>query len=240
MAEILPRTGPLSQRERVLEAAGSLFASRGFETVTMAEIAELAGVARATVFNHFGSKGALVEAITESVFAYYGLMLDSALADTRTSTPTLVRALFDTMGFGIEQFHGFYVGVFREIMKIHVGLVEGGAATKARENALAKLEALITRGQARGDLSRDFAARDLAVAIDSLANGTINHWLYEDTSGSLRERMRRAADVFLGPVAGSGPGAHSERLPDLQPPADAQPKAPVEIPLQRARNRRRK
>ena len=74
------------------------------------------------------------------MFAYYGLMLDSALADTRTSTPTLVRALFDTMGFGIEQFHGFYRGVFREIMKIHVGLVGGGAAARARENALAKLE----------------------------------------------------------------------------------------------------
>ena len=130
MAEILPRRGPdpLPQRSRILDAACSLFASRGFETVTMAEIAELAGVARATVFNHFGSKGALVEAITESVFAYYALLLDNALSDTRASTPSLVRALFDTMGFGIEQFHGFYRGVFREIMKIQVGLAEGGAA----------------------------------------------------------------------------------------------------------------
>jgi len=242
MAEILPRTGPgpLSQRERILEAARSLFASRGFETVTMAEIAGLAGVARATVFNHFGSKGALIEAITEGVFGYYALMLEGALADTRTSTPALVRALFDAMGFGIEQFHGFYLGVFREIMKIHVGLVEGGAAAEAREHALAKLERLVARGQARGDLSRDFAASDLAVAIDSLANGTINHWLYEDTSGSLRDRMRRAAEVFLGPVASIGLASPAESLPNLLPPANAQPKAPVAIPLQRARNRRRK
>jgi AcrR family transcriptional regulator len=242
MVEILPRSGPgpLTQRERILESARSLFASRGFETVTMAEIASLAGVARATVFNHFGSKGALIEAITEGVYGYYALMLDSALADTRTSTPALVRALFDAMGFGIEQFQGFYLGVFREIMKIHVGLVEGGAAAKARESALAKLERLVARGQERGDLSRDFAARDLAVAIDSLANGTINHWLYEDTSGSLRDRMQRAAGVFLGPVASIGLASQAEPLPDLLSPANAQTKAPIAIPLQRARKRRRK
>jgi AcrR family transcriptional regulator len=242
MAEILPRRGPgpLSQRERILEAARSLFAERGFETVTMVEIAKLAGVARATVFNHFGSKGALVEAITEGVFAFYGLLLESALADARTSTPTLVRALFDTMGFGIEQFHGFYRGVFREIMKIQVGLEEGGAAARAREQGLAKLEQLIARGQERGDLSRDFAAMDLAVAIDGLASGTINHWLYEDTSGSLRDRMRRAAEVFLGPVASPGLPVEAEPFPGLLPPAQEQPTAPTAIPLQRARNRRRK
>src|SRR3989442_7420371 len=56
------------QRERILDAARSLFAIRGFDSVTMAELAEVAGVARATVFNHFGSKVALVEAITENVF----------------------------------------------------------------------------------------------------------------------------------------------------------------------------
>jgi AcrR family transcriptional regulator len=242
MAEILPRRspGPLGQRERILEAARSLFASRGFETVTMAEIADLAGVARATVFNHFGSKGALVEAITEGVFEFYALLLENAWADARTSTPTLVRALFDTMGFGIEQFHAFYRGVFREIMKIQVGLVEGGAAAKARARALAKLEKLVARGQAREDLSRDFEASDLAVAIDSLANGTINHWLYEDTSGSLRERMLRAAGVFLGPVASLGASAQAEPFPDLLPPANAQPTAPAAIPQQRARNRRRR
>ena len=229
-----------AQRERILDAARSLFASRGFDAVTMSEVAELAGVVRATVFNHFGSKHALVEAITAGVFDYYAVMLDQALADEASATSALVRALFEHMGAGIEQFHGFYRGVFREIMKIQVGLLEGGAAARAREQSLAKVERLVARGQERGELSRDFAAGDLAVAIDGLANGTINHWLYEDTSGSLRDRMRRAADVFLGPVASHGLPAQSEPLPDLLPPAASQPTAPLAIPLQRARNRRRR
>jgi len=55
----------LEQRIRIVDAARRLFANHGFDEVTMAEVAAAAGVARATVFNHFGSKHALVEAITE-------------------------------------------------------------------------------------------------------------------------------------------------------------------------------
>jgi AcrR family transcriptional regulator len=219
-----------AQRARIVDAALALFGSRGFDAVTMAE------VARATVFNHFGSKRALVEAIVEGVLSYWDGMLERALADEATPTPTLVRALFDHMGAGIEQFHGFYRGVFREIVKIQVGLEEGGAAAQARERALERLVRLLARGQERDELSRGIGPADLACAFDSLANGTITHWLYDDTSGSLRERMGRAAEVFLGRVAAAE--KRSEPLPDLSVPT-AWISRQRSSPLPRARARRR-
>jgi AcrR family transcriptional regulator len=223
-----------AQRERILDAARALFASRGFDLVTMGDVAEEAGVVRATVFNHFGSKGALVEAITEGVLDAWRGLLDNALADETSSTPTLVRALFEHMGLGIEQFHAFYRGVFREIMKIQVGLAEGGVAVHANERAHARLERLVARGQQRGDLSRSFATADLVSTFMSLANGTITHWLYESAAGSLRERMRSAADIWLGPVA-AGEG-RDEPLPDLFGEIEWLP--PV-TPISRARSRRK-
>jgi AcrR family transcriptional regulator len=201
-------------RERILEAARHLFGSRGFEPVTMAEIAARAGVARATVFNQFSSKHALVEAITEQVLRAYGDIVERALADETAPTPELLRALFDGMGAGIESFYGFYRGVFREIVRIQVGLEEGGDAARARARALASLGRLLARGQQRGELSREPAAADLASAFDSLANGTIVHWLYDDTTGSLRERMGRAVEIFLGAVATPRPRvSRSARAP---------------------------
>jgi AcrR family transcriptional regulator len=215
------------QRDRILDAARSLFAIRGFDSVTMAEVAEVAGVARATVFNHFGSKVALVEAITENVFAYWAGMLESALADDTTPTADVVRTLFEHMGAGIEQFSGFHRGVFREIMKIQVGLEEGGSAARTSERARALLERLVSRGQQRGELSTDFDPPDLASAFDSLSVGTINRWLYDDASGSLRDRMLRAAEIFLAAAASAKHRRDEERPP---PP----------IPLRRARNRRKR
>jgi AcrR family transcriptional regulator len=222
-----------AQRERILAAARELFATRGFDAVTMSEVAEAAGVVRATVFNHFGSKAALVEAITEAVLAVWAGMLERALADERSATPTLVRALFDQMGAGIEHFHSFYRGVFREILKIQVGLEEGGLAASAGERAEELLARLLARGQERGELSRAFETADLASAVTSLANGTIARWLYEAASGSLRERMRSAAEIWLRGVALAEP--RDEPLPDLYPQIAWIP--PME-PIPRARPRR--
>ena len=189
------------QRQRILEAARSLFGARSFDDVTMADIAELAGVARATVFNHFPGKHALVEAITEDVLGYWAGMLEHALADEETGTPALVRALFAHMGAGIAHYYRFYRGVFREIAKLQVGLEEGSRAARARATALERLTRLLARGQERGELRPDVEAVDLARAFDSLSNGTINQWLFDDTSGALEERMERAAEIYLGAVA---------------------------------------
>jgi AcrR family transcriptional regulator len=211
-----PQPSRTGQRARIVDAARRLFASRGFEDVTMAEVAAEAGVARATVFNQFGSKRALVEAITEEVIAYYDAMLRNALADVTAPTTALVRALFAEMGAGIDEDRQFYRGIFREIAKVRLGLDEGGVGQRAGEAAIALLVQLLARGQERGELSRTHCAEDLASAFDSLVNGTITHWLYGDAAEPLRQRMERAAEIFLGEVA-VGRAARRRPLPALAP-----------------------
>ena len=130
------------QRTRVLQVAGALFADHGFDDVTMAQIAREAGVARATVFNYFGSKYAVVEAITETVLVIYRDMLDEALADDTNPTPELLRAVVRGMGKGIENQRALFRGVFREIMRIQLGLDEGSVAERADEQAQTRVFAL--------------------------------------------------------------------------------------------------
>jgi AcrR family transcriptional regulator len=205
----------LQQRQRIQEAAFALFAERGFEEVTVTEVAEAAGVARATVFNHFASKRGLVEAITEQVLVYYQEMLDHALAAHEVPTPLLLRALFEQMGAGIEGFRRFQRGVFREIARLQVGLDEGGPAQSINEQNHARLCELLARGQARGEVAREHTPDALASAFSILANGTITAWLFADTDESLQVRMREAVSIFLAPVA--EPGDASTPLPDLSP-----------------------
>jgi AcrR family transcriptional regulator len=207
----------VEQRERILGAARSLFSTKSPDEVTMADVAELAGVARATVFNHFSTKHALLEAITEEMFAYYAGMLEMAIEDRNSSTGALVLAMFSQMGTGIEAIHGYYRGIFREIAKINLGLDEGGHGERARERAHRLLVDLFSRGIERGDVDRRHEPAALASAFDAIVNGTIVQWLYDDATEPLRLRMLRAARIFLGPVAVPAVDTVGPDLPVLVP-----------------------
>lgn len=51
--------GKAATQERILRAATSLFVERGYEQTTIADIAAMAGVSRATIFWHFSDKSGL-------------------------------------------------------------------------------------------------------------------------------------------------------------------------------------
>jgi AcrR family transcriptional regulator len=54
-----PLTGKAATQDRILVAATDLFLTRGYETTTIAQVAEQASVSRATVFWHFSDKESL-------------------------------------------------------------------------------------------------------------------------------------------------------------------------------------
>ena len=53
-------------RERVLDSGLQLFAKRGYDATSIAEIGERAGIAKSVLYHYFGSKAGLYEAILAS------------------------------------------------------------------------------------------------------------------------------------------------------------------------------
>ncbi|GAB3597336.1 TetR family transcriptional regulator [Microbacterium tumbae] len=74
---------PADTQERLKRTAIDLFSSRGFDAVTVAEIAEAAGVTERTFFRYFGDKR---EVLFTDQNAYNALFLD-ALADADATSP---------------------------------------------------------------------------------------------------------------------------------------------------------
>ncbi|MEE4545912.1 TetR/AcrR family transcriptional regulator [Streptomyces sp. V4-01] len=60
------RRGRIDKRQAILDAAFTVFANRGYARACMEEIAEVAGVAKHTVYNHFGDKESLFHAAMEA------------------------------------------------------------------------------------------------------------------------------------------------------------------------------
>ncbi len=70
-------TPPISSRDRILQAAKQLFASRGYENTSTVAIARLAGTSESQLMKHFGSKEGLLEAIFDQGWEKMGYLLRS-------------------------------------------------------------------------------------------------------------------------------------------------------------------
>jgi TetR/AcrR family transcriptional regulator len=58
----------LNAREKILEAADTLFGEQGFDAATTREIAELSGVNKALIHYHFKNKDALLECVLDKYY----------------------------------------------------------------------------------------------------------------------------------------------------------------------------
>ena len=184
-------------RELILKAAEKLFAAQGLHSVSMQDIAAEAGVSRATVFNQFGSKILLLDAITARSLENYRAMLCAALDDADAPTAALLRRLFRQMGKGIAGNQNLYREVFVEIRKVSMGLDGDGVSPGLKRETFDILTTLFARGQARGDISRAASAEVLATAFDSLLSGAVIQWLHAQRRGSLPTMLESLVDVFL-------------------------------------------
>ncbi|MDP3736547.1 MAG: TetR/AcrR family transcriptional regulator [Hyphomonadaceae bacterium] len=184
-------------RELILAAAQKLFAARGLDATSMQEIAEAARLSRATVFNQFGSKHLVLDAITAKSLRAYRDMLAAALVDESTPTAEILQDLFVKMSVGLERNRSLYREVFTEIRKISMGLDAEGESPGLKREAFELLVRIFARGQARRELSRDHPAEVLATAYDSLLSGAVAQWLHAAPKSPLGPLLTSLAAVFL-------------------------------------------
>ncbi len=88
-----------AKRERILEAATRLFAERGYAAARAEDVARAAGIAKGSVFQHFGSKEALFLEAYKRAMASFSAYL---------SAPEAVLALgfFATLRYWLERTEG--------------------------------------------------------------------------------------------------------------------------------------
>jgi AcrR family transcriptional regulator len=205
-------------RQLLAETAWQLFADRGFEQVTVAEVARRAEVAAATVFNYFPTK--------EDLFYYrleaFGARLVDALSARPAGEPVLVafrRYHLETGGL-LAQVEAGDPHALERLRTVH-RVIAASPALQAREQqalartaeALAALLAAETRAPAH-DLRPQTAANALVGVHRALIDYTRQRVLADQELARLAADVRRHArrafallDHGLGDYAPKPPGA---------------------------------
>jgi len=86
-----------SLREALLDAATDLLPERGYAALRMADVAARAGVSRQTVYNEFGNKAALAQAVTLRTTSEFLEGIRQRLEDAETLVIAIHRAVVYTI-----------------------------------------------------------------------------------------------------------------------------------------------
>ena len=189
-------------RERIAETAWRMFGERGFERVTVVDVARATGVSEATVFNYFPSKEDLFYSRLES----FGERLVEAVRGRPPGESALVafrRQLLATGGLLTRVASGDADALAR--LRTVNRVIADSPALRAREQraftdcAQALAEAL---AEEPGTPYDDFTALVAAYALVGVHRALVDHVrrrvLADDEPASLAAELRQLADQAFG------------------------------------------
>jgi AcrR family transcriptional regulator len=165
------------KRRQILDAAISVFATRGFHACRVSDVADEAGVAYGLVYHYFGSK----EEILNTLFSErWQIMLDAIAEIDRRDDLSAREKLYRVAGFIIDSYRHE-----PDLMKVIIVEVTRAANSFGREHLAKIREAydmigqIVEKAQREGvfkpDISPDFAALMFYGAIEQLLSG----WIFD-------------------------------------------------------------
>jgi len=191
-------------RTRILLAATDLLRRRGFEATTVEEIAEAADVSRATLFNYFPHKTALVSELGDSLFANFQRAVEAARALPLSTSERL-----------LELFRGSAQRLLANPDYSRALLVETTARRRDFDERKDRVTALhhafrqiLEDGVREGDVDASANISLLAAVIAGAYTEVLLTWLVEPDF-PVEERLCETAQLLtglLGPSLAAAPG----------------------------------
>ena len=150
---------------RILDAAVDALA--GDPEASMAAIARQAGVVRATIYVHFPTREALLDAVTHRAIAEVGRVIDGAEPERGAPAEALERVVSESWRT---------LGRYHALVAVNVQQHGHEALREKHSSVLAKLAPLIERGQADGSFRADVPAAwhlSMLLALVHAASGEL-------------------------------------------------------------------
>lgn len=165
------QTGPGAKKDRILDAAGRLFAENGYAKTTVDEIASLAGISKGLVYVHFPSKEEILAQVLWNAGTEW-LALGRVAVEENPGSVCQAIGQWYRSSFHYARSHPILCSILAQ---------DSGLNLPGDEDVLRPLlqaytdllEELLQKGLEQGELHRDLDARKAAESIRILIQGLI-------------------------------------------------------------------
>ncbi|MFC9515296.1 TetR/AcrR family transcriptional regulator [Nocardiaceae bacterium NPDC056970] len=187
-------------RARLLDAARTLFATRGVAGTTVEDIADRADVSRATFFNYFPSKDDLLAALHTTHMDALGRVIDGLLERDLTTRERVV-GLFDDFVEATGRVPGYLQAVTGELER---DLASPEISAERTDRFDDEILRLLTPGIERGEVRTDYPPTFLAQMVAAVYVSTVRYWR-QDANYDLAHGFRMAATYVAESLAPTRP-----------------------------------
>ena len=206
----------LETREKILDAAETLFQRHGVSRTSLQDIAEAAELTRGAIYWHFKDKAEMFNAMMERAIMPLEQAMDCA-NEARPEAPleqlrwSLLNAFHSTVHnertrrvFEIAMHRVEYVDELLAVRDRHLAV---------RNECVDDVEQRFKEAVRLGQLPETVRTRVAAIALHSLTDGLIQNWILDPTSFDLLEVGRETVEGFMNSLQ----TANRSLLPPLKP-----------------------
>ena len=181
------------RKNEILDVAEQLFAEKGFDNASTNDIINRIGIARGTLYHHFGSKEEILDALVERM-AREGIARARAIISDK-NLPLLERLSGAVMALNLD--NGAGQEVFEQIHKPQNALLHQKMQESLIRGVVPLISELIREGNEEGIFHSDYPddAAEMIILYSNIA--------FDELAGLTPEQVNRKSTAFI---------CHTERV----------------------------
>lgn len=191
--------GKLERRDRLYEAALSLFREQGYESTTVDQITRRAGLAKGTFFNYFPTKDAVLRFMGVREIGRLGA---ATLAGGSASAIGNLKRFMIALAGSMERDRALVGLIFRKGLTVPELLTGDAGGFSIRPT----VSLLIRRAQNMAEIDPRLDPDILTAMLDALYLQQLVYWCESTAPYSLAERLTGVVDLLMMGMAAHRPG----------------------------------
>jgi AcrR family transcriptional regulator len=183
-------------RTRIIDAAAQLFAERGITGTSVEDLARVADISRATFFNYFPSKGAVVQELVQRLEEDFRSSAGRR-GGSRTTTAERLMGLFMDTSRRLKTAPQLYKAIIGEAEQ---GYSETDESQTRFDRMHRALRGMLADGVERSEVRTDVPVAVLAEMVGGIYTAILHNWRVSSTY-TLDKRLRGAAEFIAEAIA---------------------------------------
>ncbi len=183
-------------RERILEAAISLLQSSGIESLTMETTADIAGVSRKTIYNHFENKYKLVDGVANFWMQTILTKLQTTASDAQMGFVEKLNRITE-LGFAEMRRGGL---MLKRRNSLHSDTRLPSLHHELRTTLRGFIEQMVSEAKETGIVRQDFETKRLTWVLINIVEGLLPLDELDDSPFSKADILRDSLRAVVGGI----------------------------------------